>query len=1019
MNFNFDINKFDPNENITIEASAGTGKTYSVTEIIKKIVIEGNPDLLRRILIVTYTVKATEELKSRIRKALKDKYNKTYEDEVFNIYTIHSFCQKMIEEFGLYARIPLGLNVIDDEKSQMNEFAQDYIRKRGLTEYSVDKIVEMCSKYYLNSNFEEDKSIVALKTSSDDIEDGFNGAILDFYKEWTLEKLKNRNMAFSDMIRIVRENVLSNPDFLNRIKEKYTYAIIDEFQDTNQLQWDIFKNIFVSEGHHIYVVGDPKQSIYSFQGADVNVYLKAKEEINSTKYLTTNWRSSANVVNANNVFFRNVFEHFNESECCNRGIEAKFDGKELEGMWIYNCDKDHDDEKQFADFVIKKIVECCTRANDNETRLRVKEKDSQEFRNVTFKDFMILSRNRYEANEIKRCLTSVGIPFLAYKDNSLFTGREAAHWMSLLEAIDCNDFTGANRGYFRCAMFTDFFGYYDLSEINTKYFESDDIDEMILFKKWRKLADQQKWEALIDNILDESHIIDRLNGLDKLSRLSNYKQLASYSIAYLTSNHNITELINNLNSMKLSIGENDSLTGIISTDMDAVKLMTIHAAKGLQFPIVISTSGYKGAQSVYEGAGYVYTNDIRELCKTGDIDEIVEEWKRCIYVSYTRAIFLNIVPSYKLKLKPKDVINKAGFNLFNNFKRTDNKLFKSFEYKDAYYNKAKLKDTVETIARIINDESAAAKYNQIAKLEKIVNQLPNKKSYKHAYSSLSHSTAIDNIELLDNEDISNKEGIEVLDLNPYDSNAIQAPGLYDKSVSTLIAPNDFPKGSEIGSALHEIFEKATFTSYAANSFNSNASELESLIIGCVKKYRLREINKEGIKYIKDIVYNTLNAELPSLNESPKHLCDIPNDDKKSEVEFNYNKDNELFKNYFNGFIDLIFRANNRYFILDWKSDSLNDDDLISYADSKSLKLHTDNHYSIQRVLYSYSLIKWLSELYNEDPMEVFNNRFGGVYYVYIRGCVENTSNGIYAQGWKSYKALEEAYNKILKDKIGG
>jgi len=177
--------------------------------------------------------------------------------------------------------------------------------------------------------------------------------------------------------------------------------------------------------------------------------------------------------------------------------------------------------------------------------------------------------------------------------------------------------------------------------------------------------------------------------------------------------------------MKLSIGDNESLTGIISTDMDAVKLMTIHAAKGLQFPIVISTSGYKGSRREYDGAGYVYTNDIRELCKTGDKKEIVEEWKRCIYVSYTRAIFLNIVPSYKLKLNPreKDEINKAGFNLFNNFKRTDNKLFKSFEYKDAYYNKAKLKDTVETIARIINDESATAKYNQIVKLEKILNQL--------------------------------------------------------------------------------------------------------------------------------------------------------------------------------------------------------------------------------------------------------------------------------------------------------
>ena len=109
-----------------------------------------------------------------------------------------------------------------------------------------------------------------------------------------------------------------------------------------------------------------------------------------------------------------------------------------------------------------------------------------------------------------------------------------------------------------------------------------------------------------------------------------------------------------------------------------------------------------------------------------------------------------------------------------------------------------------------------------------------------------------------------------------------------------------------------------------------------------------------------------------------------------------------------------------YSVLDWKSDSLNDSDLISYSDSKSLKKHTDNHYSIQRVLYSYCLIKWLNKMYNEASLEeTFNKHFGGVYYVYIRGCNKDTGNGIYAQTWASFADLKKAYQEIIKAEIGG
>ena len=197
-----------------------------------------------------------------------------------------------------------------------------------------------------------------------------------------------------------------------------------------------------------------------------------------------------------------------------------------------------------------------------------------------------------------------------------------------------------------------------------------------------------------------------------------------------------------------------------------------------------------------------------------------------------------------------------------------------------------------------------------------------------------------------------------------------------------------------------------------------------IINDALKHYKIN-LNDEGINYIKDIVKNVLNADLTLINGNKLlnkkiKLSDIIDNDKKAEMEFNFNLMNQKFKNYCNGFIDLVFRQGDYFSILDWKSDGLNEDDFFSYSDFDSLKNHTDNHYSIQRVLYSYCLIKWLNSIYKEkDLEETFNRHFGGVYYVYLRGCNINSGNGIYSQTWDNFNDLKKAFDFIIKDRIGG
>ena len=99
----------------------------------------------------------------------------------------------------------------------------------------------------------------------------------------------------------------------------------------------------------------------------------------------------------------------------------------------------------------------------------------------------------------------------------------------------------------------------------------------------------------------------------------------------------------------------------------------------------------------------------------------------------------------------------------------------------------------------------------------------------------------------------------------------------------------------------------------------------------------------------------------------------------------------------------------RYSILDWKTDGLDD-----YG-KETVQKQVDGHYCVQRVLYSYCLIQWLKQFYDGvDEKEIFNDHFGGIYYVFLRGTEVGTSSGIYAQTWKDYDALKTAYENVKK-----
>ncbi len=1195
--FNLD-NYSDITESMYIQASAGTGKTYNITGIVKKLI--DKKVRLEEILVVTYTEKAAGELRDRIRAKCPD-------EDVDNaaIFTIHSFCQKTLSEFSFTANQCASLSLVDDDT--IDDFIDRWIRdvlknNSDFKQLFVDAekqstfinnlkrdFKQALSKYYLDYQHDEVENIVKIDednftffentpltfatfeqvTAPQRIEDlfiiqgfeeawteldeklyakkaedfknsilsnisenhtfGFDGRSIqerwigeeiaevflyfknlkesykkllekrstlplkkfyisqlkNLYTAWQKEKENNKMQSYDDMLRSVREAVCQSASALKKqLQKKYKYAIIDEFQDTNQKQWDIFKTVFMEDSDHvIIVVGDPKQSIYSFQGADVNVYENAIQAIAANGggeyYLATNYRSTDSMVERCNDLFQTKNNStpffsldsgitFSDSKPSHKKAPAKYCGKIIEPVWIAGRPEQRTTEEEFATIAVQQIIDCCSFEN-GKTKLQVFDKDKEdesgncsELRNVSFHDFAILVRSSSEYTEIERALKKAGIPSLRYKDANLFAGKECTQWISLFNAITAKDFTGQKRAILSEALFTDFFCI-PLESVENEEFDNPSCPQRQIIIQWQELARQRKWAKLLENIFEVTNIENRLSDLGQMQSLTKIRQIGKYAVDYLyKTDSSLEDLSKHL--LRLSTSSDSSIDdGDIvekGTDFDCVQLMTIHASKGLEFPVVIVPAGLRG-RNKQGPCAWLYHDENKNaklsFCDYGKTKYQTEEdfeRERLFYVAYTRASSILMLPVYDIWQSEGDKDAKDGIYNFLNDNITalsdkkdeeEKTLTRSISKNDKKFDELKedvlailqefKKSKDETNAGLILKQDISEE-EQLTVTKELSSKVPTLSIHKHSYSSLSHKKSASE-EMTENGGRADKEGTEEqkvslarFDLAANPVSYIVIPDSDSVCPLAAAAPYNYPKGTKLGIALHEVFEKADFSTL------QDDEGLRRLITACFEKQTLSIPENDPdhwLTYTAALLWNTLNAKLPEITgciQTGRYfkLSELAAEDRISEAEFNMNADiiagadittvgdiTGALKNYCNGFIDLVFKRNvggrDLYSILDWKSDTF---EAGEYSDGKLLKTHTDDRYSIQRVLYSYSLIKWLASFYrDETEAKIFENHFGGIYYAYVRGCHADTCSGIYARTWNSWQELENAFKKIM------
>ena len=937
----------------------------------------------------------------------------------------------------------------------------------------------------------------------------------DLYKEWRQEKLNHKCESYQDMITAVHQAVVLDEDskLRDELRKAYTYAIIDEFQDTNRLQWDIFRTLFFNVPNHaIYVVGDPKQSIYAFQGADLTVYQEAIRTIGNGRRLDTNYRSTSELIAACNHLFDADSEFFNdgnlvfsESKSPDNKASTHFDGAPTPPVWL---SAEEISESDFAKLAAQKIVECCTKTDTGQTGLQIFDKNKPDtLRNVSFRDFAILARTRKEFPFIETELQNLGIPYVRYKDDNLFNSRECMQWIALFKAIDADDFTAYNRRILNEALLTDFFDPLIVSEriecglsnrliktvcpklhtVNLDIYDDPQRRERQQLAKYHALARKFRWAEMLECIYQESDIETRTaNDLSKLQALAKFQQIGNYSIEYLYANRcTLQELVKHLDNLQKKADETTDKDGNLvarGTDFDAVQLMTIHASKGLEFPIVIGVGGFKEYNDQAKGP-YTYHEIVDDRyhkylgfdneSKIKQKDEDIKEWKRLFYVAYTRASALLILPRY---IKTCDDFLKNSINTFVNnlelfldLKDTEESTETADPSNPTLQDKLKVlvHDILNTsdITEVSNDYFSIKE--QKTHIQALQNSLGKKSLIQHSYSTLASKVQLKKVEITpDTPDCStpcpecapDDADFDLAEPEIHDANGkcadIASDGTDADTPRYILEPNvdltpkpiahkpdydtayppisdtNYPRGKQLGNAIHEVFENLDFAKAQARleDFQTDP-EVKALIEQTYAKYGLPlSKHSEWHAITAQFVWRTLNAKLPVIEgacdaQDAFALKDLPENSHRAEVEFYlegaliHNDDMPKTGEYYSkGFIDLLFmrevNGTKRYSILDWKSDRMESGE---YANPDALKAKVDREYAVQRVLYSYCLIQWLKQFYpNLKPDEIFDQHFGGIYYAFVRGTANGTANGIYAQTWDSYQTLKNNYKEIHK-----
>lgn len=883
----------------------------------------------------------------------------------------------------------------------VNEQGEEY---NGVRKKALDKIedTEVLFKYFesdkkIGFNFsllfpDEINECKKAKIFTQSVKHGFIQNALDYILPKVYQELKEKNcFTFDDLIDQLFE-ARKNDALQKVLSEKYKAVFVDEFQDTDRKQYAIFRDLFQDNKHGkpiMFYIGDPKQSIYAWRKADLKTYIEARNSISEPNRFTMkkNFRSTSSLIKALNHFFYptdnfDTFENgdIEEDEKINyEYVEHDEDktgiskGNEtIAPITIINGHDDNDDIESSIETIVHYLFDGNVKLEDN---------------TVKPSNLAILVRTNTQAKKVKRILDKEKIPSVVLDDSKIVESEEAKELLFLLQAM-----LNPKKSSIQKALLTTFIGMraVDLENVNFDI----EVNQFIGYqKKWQKSGVY----VALSQLIQDYGIIDRYQK-DTTSGhrvLSNLRQLIEL-LQEKEQNDSLTpnELYVYLNKQTKSKdegsgSENKELAQRVESDEDAVKIVTIHKSKGMEYDIVIAPyldleakENFKFSSVRINENGtneYVFTRNpiVDPLLKRQFTEQQKQENRRLLYVALTRA-------KYNVFILDVDKVNKDG-------DRKDHSL-RNFVDTIAQHQHEKIeiisKEDISDWANLSVNIQASSSVSKVKEIPSI--QFADANFKKMSYSFLAAHPAKTAKENRDQE---------------------MADG-YDKFVF-----KELKKGATIGNLLHNIFEFIDYTT---------ADNWEEIIKSSVQSFA-PSLSDDSVfnDRLHEMVVHTLNAPLGS-EENPFTLSQIARENRVNELEFNFQipeqfkminleyileEDKKIFTHQegevygmMNGLIDLFVVHEGRYYILDWKSNYLGDA-LEDYASDKLTAAMNESNYHLQYMIYTLAVKKYLSSKLGNDFD--YEKHFGGVIYLFLRGVRTGRDTGIY-----TYKPELELINRI-------
>ncbi|MBV5303657.1 MAG: exodeoxyribonuclease V subunit beta [Chlorobium sp.] len=840
--------------------------------------------------------------------------------------------------------------------------------------------------------------------------------LVRFYRKSLPQRKRASNVRFfddllEDLYRALRSDG-GGKILAGLLRAKYRAALIDEFQDTDPVQYEIFRSIYAGSDLPLFLIGDPKQAIYSFRGADIFAYMRAAREVREERRftLTDNWRSAPPLLNAFNTLFDNTRRPFLYDEILyhplasgNRETGESGEGSESEPMQLWFMDSS--DEKSgvwtvedAGAFASKAVAgEIVRLLQDGETLVGGK--------TLTAGDIAVIVRTHRQAAMVLSALGARGLAGVMRSDKSIFATREAEELRILLSALG----DPSNEPKVRAALVTDLLGRSG-NEIATLLDDEELWTECLRsFRHYHELWLQRGCMVMSRELMAKEGVRGRLLGYaDGERRLTNI--LHCFELLHGEEHERGVGMEGLIAWFSERLGaeeEQEEHQIRLETDEAAVKIVTIHVSKGLEYPVVFCPFLWGGAN--HKGEVVMFHNEQWQLVKdfgSSDIErhrslagkESLAESLRLLYVALTRAKYR----CYLFAGKSGAATSPINYLLHASGEARGKEnpataLVAEMKAMSATTMGGQLQEFAESSGGTIGfrrmNRSDVAEKSLLPRLPTTSAQ-PNLRSFSgkvdtgwrvSSFTSFSH----------------HESGLEQRSDELPDRDELRMSGRTPIASSNEESIFTFPKGAQAGIFMHGIFEKLNFAS------PSDESILELVVQG-LERYNYKP---EWQPYITGMVSNVLRTPLSS-PDAAFTLGALKKGSWSAELEFffplrfiNSSLLGELLARHgflsggidlaelaealhfkpvrgmLMGFMDMVFEEGGYYYLLDWKSNHLGNS-VEDYGQSAMTQAMQSNLYPLQYLLYMVALNRYLS-------LRVKNYRyathFGGVIYIFLRG----------------------------------